>query len=406
MRYLNLGPTWRTHRAKRSRGERARSFAVPLVIATALLVCALPQVASAATWSVTSIQYEKFGELWGNSALEGAACGKTCFVVGHFDGSFSTEQYSLVETGFEGFTREFSGPLGDEGTNLQSVACAEVTSNICTAVGYRGSTARTPFVVHKDISTEWKGQSAPAPSGAISSELTGVSCFRPALCTAVGKWENSSHVQATFAVQWKSEKWTLQTTATPSGAEEVYPGGVSCPTETMCEMAGYYESSGKFFPFAERWNGTAWSLQTVPTPTGSIGSLVHAVSCTRNPTNQCTMVGAYGNEEGSEKTLAERWNGTAWTVQVAASTKGEGATNDLYGVSCVSATECIAVGEIAGPEPPLGEAEIWNGTEWKFQKTASTAVHLRSISCTSSSRCISAGHDNEKKYRVYVENYK
>ena len=53
---------------------------------------------------------------------------------------------------------------------------------------------------------------------------------------------------------------------------------------------------------AERWNGTAWAMQSIPNPNGS-GQL-NGVSCTS--ASACTAVGYYGGYV----TLAERWNGT------------------------------------------------------------------------------------------------
>jgi hypothetical protein len=65
---------------------------------------------------------------------------------------------------------------------------------------------------------------------------------------------------------------------------------------------------------------------------------------------------------GGTYTLAERWDGTSWTVQSTPSPSPIGsrpnATGALSGVSCVSETSCTAVGSYAdstGREVTLAE---------------------------------------------------
>ena len=43
-------------------------------------------------------------------------------------------------------------------------------------------------------------------------------------------------------------------------------------------------------------------------------------------------------------TLAERWNGTSWTVQPPHPTGGQSHSHHLEGVSCMTGTTCTAVG--------------------------------------------------------------
>jgi hypothetical protein len=68
------------------------------------------------------------------------------------------------------------------------------------------------------------------------------------------------------------------------------------------------------------------------------------------------------------QTLAERGNGTAWSQMTSANAAAP-AESALSGVSCRSATRCIAVGhsvlEGGVPAQHLNTlAEKWNGTSW------------------------------------------
>ncbi len=96
------------------------------------------------------------------------------------------------------------------------------------------------------------------------------------------------------------------------------------------------------------------------------------------------------DSEGFEHPLAERWDGSGWslTTTVAASS-GLGA--ELYGVSCVSAKACVAVGDsaqIGSPDPikliHRAFAERWNGKKWisTLPKLGiSRGAALTSVSC-------------------------
>ena len=65
---------------------------------------------------------------------------------------------------------------------------------------------------------------------------------------------------------------------------------------------------------AERWNGSSWSVQPTANPGGINPELVD-VSCTS--ARACTAVGSAGNggDVSGIGALAERWNGTSWSIE-------------------------------------------------------------------------------------------
>src|SRR3984957_21042906 len=119
----------------------------------------------------------------------------------------------------------------------------------------------------------------------------------------------------------------------------------ACPGPGRCVAVGSSATGAGTSALAESWNGTTWSIQHVPMPPGGTHSALDAVSC--SSASACTAVGSYTSNLGDQVTLAERWNGSAWSVQ---STPGpSGATRSiLAGVSCGSATSCVAVGGYEG----------------------------------------------------------
>jgi hypothetical protein len=116
---------------------------------------------------------------------------------------------------------------------------------------------------------------------------------------------------------------------------------------TVCTAVGYfYNSSSGVDPTSTlRWNGTSWSIQPFPNPAGATGSGLVGVSCTSS--TACTAVGAFYNSAGVPVTLAERWNGTSWSIQPNPAPAGE-KESQLNSVSCPSTTNCATVGYSTG----------------------------------------------------------
>ena len=116
---------------------------------------------------------------------------------------------------------------------------------------------------------------------------------------------------------------------------------MSCSAASACTAVGFYRgSSGAVVTLAERWDGTSWTVQTTPNPTGSSESTLARVSC--GSASACTAV---GSSFTNSATLAEAWDGTSWTIQ--ATPNPPGAFAQLNGVWCDAASACTAVGAYA-----------------------------------------------------------
>jgi|HubBroStandDraft_4_1064222.scaffolds.fasta_scaffold55237_1 hypothetical protein len=258
-----------------------------------------------------------------------------------------------------------------------------------------------------DAQAGWAIQSTSLPSGAKEGGLTGgVSCLWATACESVGSYVNSSSVQVTLAESWNGVESAIQTTANPTGAKASHLSGVSCTSLSACTAVGSYtNSAGTEVTLAEGWNGTAWSIQTTPNPTGAKASHLSGVSCASS--SACEAIGSDTNSSGVSVTLAERWNGTEWAIQTTSNPTGATGSN-LYGVSCTASTACTAVGTWRAPfENPIHHnmvtnqyslAEVWNGTTWTIKETPNTQDSegdtedvLMGVSCTSTTACTAVG---------------
>jgi len=282
-------------------------------------------------------------------------------------------------------------PSGSTGNALNGVSCASATS--CTAVGtYTPASGGT-----KTLGEQWNGTTWTLHTGPAVTSLNGVSCTSASACTAVGSILSSSGHVIPRAERWNGTSWTTQTTPKPTGDAFSQLNGVSCASATACTAVGYYyNSSSVYFPLAEEWNGTTWTVSTTPKPAGSSQPELEGVSCTS--ASACTAAGGYDNSSGAPQTLAEKWNGTTWTIH--ATTNAGPESDYLYGASCTSASACTAVGyqQLSSGEV-VTLAERWNGTSWATQTTPNpTDINsnvFSGVSCTSASACTAAGQYSE-----------
>jgi hypothetical protein len=76
---------------------------------------------------------------------------------------------------------------------------------------------------------------------------------------------------------------------------------VACRSAHSCIAAGNYSPDGQELTFAEAWNGSTWSLQSIDLPSGAIDSALLGASCAAP---HCVAVGAYSGPSGIPVTLA------------------------------------------------------------------------------------------------------
>jgi hypothetical protein len=225
--------------------------------------------------------------------------------------------------------------------------------------------------------------------------LAGLSCQSATSCAAVGDYLNSSFIGEALAEAWNGTKWTLEQSPNPTGATYISLSAVSCASAMACTAVGYYlNQAGHSVTLTESWNGTKWAIEQSPNPTGAKGSSLAGVSCVSDAA--CTAVGDYLNKSGNTVPLVEAWNGTKWAIQPSFNPTGATDTS-LSAVSCALATACTAVGDYLNSAfHTMALAESWNGTKWAIQPTSSPAGakgdSLSGVSCTSDTACTAVGY--------------
>ena len=149
---------------------------------------------------------------------------------------------------------------------------------------------------------------------------------------------------------------------------------VDCVSTTFCIAVGESEPDSGSQPektVIERWNGSAWSIVSSPNrPDAPDGSDLSGVACTA--TTNCFAVGHDTIDNGyfTGRTLAERWNGSSWALSFTPNPGGPPNAR-LRGVACTSATNCFAVGDTLDANGRIRTLiERWNGTTWSIMPSA------------------------------------
>jgi hypothetical protein len=309
------------------------------------------------------------------AGLTGVACGtgSTCVAVGDAWTANDPAPLALRSNGTSWTTTPVPPPNGAVGTVLGGVACAGAGE--CFAAGGSGRDVGSDVRVEprRPLVERWNGSNwvlAPGSGTGPAGILHAVTCATATACFAVGERDDGT----TLIERWNGTTWSVAASPSPAHTA-VQLLGVACGSPTACVAVGATETDDNFdAAFAERWNGTTWSIVAVPTfAAPPYVSWLRAASCIS--ATDCWAGGGATNG----RVLLEHWNGSAWSFAPQQSTPG-----DISGVSCVAANGCVAVGD--------GIVEQWNGTSWApVSSSASDAVRMRSVSCTSMSRCVAVG---------------
>jgi hypothetical protein len=354
----------------------------PMLALLALFVVALMAPAAQATWTIQSSPNPSstYNRLFGLGCTSLTAC----LAVGTTSG---VSGFAALAESWNGSTWAALSPATPSNT-FDDAACAGAPSTLCIAVGSNSTSAQAQSF----NGSTWSNLSVPSPSGTVISELEGISCSASNACTAVGVYTTTSGATLPLAVRWNGSTWSLQTAALPAGAVGAEFQAVSCPSSTACYAVGFsLPSFGPQKLLVEVWNGSSWSVQTASAPVGATDSILQDVSCVS--TTACTAVGTYEDASSVQKLLAYGWNGSAWSPQTVPNPTGS--TPTLEGVSCVSSPGygCAAVGSYlnASGTQRVTLIEVFNGS-WSIQTSPNPAgaivSQLAEVFCSSTCEAV------------------
>ena len=246
----------------------------------------------------------------------------------------------------------------------------------------------------------------PEVAGTTDVGFTAVSAASATEALAVGPNPTQAAVQGPFADHWNGTAWTGRqlpmppgTTASLLGVADVAPGdgwavGFSTNTSTDQDQT-----------LIEHWNGTSWSIVPSPDPAGgSTGSDELWAIAAVSPTD----IWAAGDDfagGGSIVPLFANYNGTSWTA-VPPPADGAGF---MLGLTAISANNVWAVGDVSSQ---AFTSEHWNGTSWSVVSTPSVNAgsnpieELTAVTAVSATNLWASGWvgniDNENKLEPII----
>ena len=234
------------------------------------------------------------------------------------------------------------------------------------AVGFyqKSTTSFRTLIVH------WNGSRwsvVPSPdSGKGENVLFAVAARSAHDIWAVGYAHDPDH-RRTLVEHWAGSRWSIS--PSPSiGPGDNFLFGVAVPaTGTPWAVGSDYVAFGS--TLAMRWTGSTWFPAVTPNP-GAGDRFLQAV--TTPAARYALAVGSNLNDAGTQTlALAELWTGSAWTQVLAANPGAD--YNSLQAVAATSRSDAWAVGTRrttpGGPFRTL--AEHWNGTAFTLASSPS-----------------------------------
>jgi len=220
---------------------------------------------------------------------------------------------------------------------LAGPVSANPVSPVAFAVGAYYDGTNDQMLIEQWNGSKWASQSHPTVAGAQVSGLNAVRVTSTSNAWAVGEYYGSDLIYRNLIIRWNGSSWSIQT-APNKGTGSNQLNAISATSSSSAWAGGlYYDSSNVVHALMEHWNGSAWTIQTLPTI--SSWSQIRAVSAISD-----TNVWAFGSSGGShDKSLALHWNGTKWSVK---SLPAQGTSdNDLWDGGASSGQDIWAVGD-------------------------------------------------------------
>ena len=200
--------------------------------------------------------------------------------------------------------------------------------------------------------TRLDDRSEPQRADATGSFLHAVSCVGPNRCFAVGNYKSGGTSGSTLIERWTGTAWVVSPSPNKPGAAVNTLDGVSCVpagTGVSCFAVGSYSTSatGQIpFTLTDASGRTAGRSSRART---SAAVQERALFGVVHEPDRSAWRSACGNTRPGAS-LAEKWNGRTWTITPVQNFAGW-TFSQLNSVSCLSASNCYAVGSWASGRP-------------------------------------------------------
>lgn len=353
------------------RGGRLRFVACLLVAICALgLAGAERAVADGSQYvqSASALPLPSGAQLNGTAQVYAEACGSTssCLLVGSYtpaSGGYQAYVQQIVDGRPEQASEvplPSNADTGSQDAYLLGVSCTATGPCVAYGAYENQSGTEVPAVVTINTGTPGTAVEVTPPTGsAVTSvpdvSLSAVGCAPSGTCLVAGTYATSTGDYEPLVVPAQNGVVQAGTSAAlPANADPSDPSGeldgVACQSSGWCTAVGGYETGGSQMPLVVSIDNGVPGIGAevaIPQPANAApDAYLNDVAC---PTSgACEAIGEYQNASGHQQNLVVPINpnglGTATAVTPPASAYAGDPYVVLEGLSCSSASLCVAAG--------------------------------------------------------------
>jgi hypothetical protein len=399
----------------RSGGLLASSL-VTAVIGLVVISTQLPSQASSSGWTIATAPGSS---PTADDIVLGSSCANSisCWAVGvTIDNINSNATFSPLVERWNGTSWSLSNtpPIpADNGGGLFSVTCLDGSDcwAVGAVVGGAGNGSPSGSLTEHWNGISWSIVPSPTPAGDGGALLQGVTCTSASDCWAVGfGTDQNGEDLKSVTEHWDGSSWSLVSSAS-TGQPYDQLDNVDCVSETDCWAvgnAGPVQQNPNFLPIfpgavgdqglIEYWNGSDWSVVPSPSEPSPGGGYLNGLTCVDG--SDCWASGSTTDSTGmASGVLMEHWNGSMWSLMPTA-VPDTTAAGILSSISCISASQCWAVGSSGSfgggggsGFRPNSLVENWNGSAWSIDPSPNVTAlsFLNSVTCLQGNGCWAVG---------------
>lgn len=385
----------------------------------AVVAGATPAVAGPATWTST-VASQADGT---TPALDAVSCSTTsdCVAVGDVADSGGNRTAAVDAASDVGSVAAPTGtwtvtaspaPAGTTSSTLRAVSCP--TTDFCAAVGQATDGTGTHLLAAVDAAGTWSATVLPDPVGAVANQyndamtLSGISCWAPGACVAVGATPGGTEHLAVVETL-ANGVWTQAATPRARFAQLF---SVSCPRPGRCVAVGSGSAThgtARDALLVETLRDGTWTRQKLNNHRDDAYSSLDGVSCT-SP-GRCVAVGGTGflagdlAEYGTWTIFAETLGAKGW-IGKRLHASAYGSYLAPWAIDCPAAGHCMAVGssQFESPESDAAAEHLTVG-KWvpstDLSPSGAGGQPLTGVACPSKSQCVAVGGDYQPMTAVW-----
>lgn len=268
----------------------------------------------------------------------------------------------------------------------------------CVAVGFFADGPFVDGLMESSANSQWGSNTF----GGLQNitEPIEVSCvpqqFNIPTCVAVGEHFNNPNFPVQLVSLGDANGFSPIALRNPKGTTWSVLDDVSCATATSCLLVGAAGTTKRTskglvhlsHATAYRWNGHALRRLAGPAPAHARDAELGGVSCAS--ATSCMAVGDYRSARGRLVPYSALLTGSTWRVQFAKTVRN---TSTLFqGISCPAPAKCVAVGDTASAKSTAAFAESYAGGRWTVERiVGERRSAFFGISCPTVSYCAAAG---------------